>query len=298
MSFTVNTPNVPKTPKNGGNKSKKPIVTLVLLALLAILVFSSFTIVPAGHTGVRVTMGRVSGTVGEGLAFRPPFIQNIVIMDNRTVALEIRTESVTRDLQSVQMEYTVNYRLNQDMSDTVFRTVGTGFQSIIISPTVEETVKDITARYTIEELITDRARVSTDIAAALGEALSGRGFTFERFNIVDFSFSPEFSNAIEQVRIAEQNALRAEQDLRRVEFEAEQEIARAEAQAEVLRLQAQELTDTNLAAMWIDAWDGVLPRVMTDDSGMFFNFSLGDFDTHTPATTTPAPAPAATADAD
>jgi len=136
---------------------------------------------------------------------------------------------------------------------------------------------------------------------ALQQALGERGLTFERFSIADFEFSAEFSRAIESVRIAEQAALRAEQELARVGFEAQAQVIQAEndalariesanaqaqeitiqaeaqaaadiimaqAQAQVLRLQAQELTDANLLAMWIESWDGILPHVMTDGAGI------------------------------
>ena len=274
-------------------KIGKMVALIILGILLVIVALSSFAVIPAGHTGVRITLGRVVGHEGEGLIFTPPFIQNVVLMDNRTQALEMETEAVTRDLQSVRMVYTVNYSLNQDMAGNVFREIGLGFESIIIRPTVEETVKDITARYTIEELITQRARVSTDIASALQANLSARGFTFERFNIVDFSFSLEFSNAIEQVRIAEQNALRAYQDLERSRHEAEAERVMARAQADVLRYQAAELTDTNLMAMWIERWNGVLPTVMTGEgNGMLLNFGIDDIQSSANAPRAPiAPAP-------
>jgi len=281
-------------------KAGKMVGIVVLVVALIIVVLSSFAIIPAGHTGVRVTMGRVVGHESEGLIFTPPFIQDVVLMDNRTQALEMETEAVTRDLQGVRMVYTVNYSLNADMAGNVFREIGTGFESIIIRPTVEETVKDITARYTIEELITQRARVSADIARALQENLSVRGFSFERFNIVDFAFSIEFSNAIEQVRIAEQSALRAYQDLERSRHEAEAERVMARAQADVLRYQAAELTDTNLMAMWIEKWNGVLPTVMTGEgNGMFLNFGINDIQStvetpRAPAATAPIPAPSVT----
>jgi regulator of protease activity HflC (stomatin/prohibitin superfamily) len=234
---------------------------------------ATIRIVPPGHTGVRILAGNVRGQVSEGLRFIVPFAEQMQMMDNRTVAMEMSTETVTRDLQAVSMNYIVNYRLNPDASAEVFRTIGIAYESVVLRPIVEETLKDITARYAIEELITERARVSADITSALQVAFTARGFTLERFNIVDFHFSAEFSNAIEQVRIAEQNALRAEQDLARVEFEAEADRERARAQADVLTLQAQELTDTNLAAMWLERWNGVLPVLMAGDSqGVMINF--------------------------
>ena len=249
-----------------------------------ILILATIRIVPPGHTGVRVLVGQVRGSVGEGLHFVVPFAGSMQLMNNRTVAMEMVTEVVTRDLQAVRMNYIVNYRLNADASSNVFQTIGTAYESVVLRPIVEETLKDITARYAIEELITERARVSADITSTLQVAFTGRGFMLERFNIVDFNFSAEFATAIEAVRIAEQNALRAQQDLARVEFEAEADRERARAQADVLRLQAQELTDTNLAAMWIERWNGVLPTFMAgDDQGVMIN--MGDVQSLAPQQT-------------
>jgi len=289
-----------RTTDNGAKMSDIRIGRIIGLSLLAIILviaaISSITVVPAGHTGVRIVAGRVTGTAEEGLTFRIPFVETVQRMDNRTVAMEMLTEAVTRDLQAVRMTYIVNYRLNPDASAHVFRTIGTAYESIVIRPTVEETLKDITARYTIEQLITERARVSADINAALQVAFTERGFTLERFNIVDFQFSAEFSNAIEQVRIAEQNALRAYQDLERSRHEAEAERVMARAQADVLRYQAQELTDTNLLAMWIERWNGVMPIFMTGDgAGMMFNFddiqSMRPQAAPAPRAQTPPPTP-------
>ena len=247
-------------------KNKKLIKGILIAVAVVIIAISVITIVPPGHTGVRVMAGSVRGTAPEGLNFVVPFVERVQLMNNRTVAMEMTTEAVTRDLQAVRMNYIVNYQLNIDASAIVFQTIGVAYESIVLRPIVEETLKDITARYAIEELITERARVSADITSALQVAFTNRGFTLERFNIVDFHFSQEFSNAIEQVRIAEQLALRSEQDLERVRFEAEAERERARAQADVLRLQAAELTDTNLAAMWIERWNGILPVFVSGDS--------------------------------
>jgi len=253
-------------------KMKKTIFTILIAVVILIGLIAAITIVPAGHTGVRVMAGEVRGTAPEGLTFVVPFVEHIQIMNNRTVAMEMNTEAVTRDLQAVRMNYIVNYQLNPDASAHVFRTIGIAYESIVLRPIVEETLKDITARYAIEELITERARVSADITSALQVAFIERGFTLERFNIVDFHFSEQFSNAIEQVRIAEQNALRAEQDLARVHHEAEADRERARAQSDVLRYQAQELTETNLAAMWIERWNGVVPIFVSGDSqGIMIN---------------------------
>ena len=95
------------------------------------------------------------------------------------------------------------------------------------------------------------------------------------FNIVDFAFSDEFDEAIEQKVTAEQLKLKADMDLKRIEVEAEQKIASATGEAEALRLQKQEITpdliklrEVEVKSKALDVqreavakWNGVLPQV-------------------------------------
>lgn len=73
-----------------------PILLAVILAVFLLL--SSVTTIPAGHTGVVTTFGKVSGTVlGEGLHFKLPFITNVVKIDNRVLKTEVSSSSASKD---------------------------------------------------------------------------------------------------------------------------------------------------------------------------------------------------------
>ena len=104
---------------------------------------------------------------------------------------------------------------------------------------------------------------------ALAEKIGPYGFDIEVFNITSFEFSEEFNAAIEAKQTAQQNALKAEQDLARIKVEAQQQIEQARAEAESYRLKNQEITQETLAMEWIDKWDGKLPSVASDGSMMF-----------------------------
>ena len=88
------------------------------------------------------------------------------------------------------------------------------------------------------------------------------------FAIIAFEFSVEFSKAIEAKQTAEQFAIKAENDLVRIEIEAKQTIERAKAEAESLRLQKQNISKDLIELRRIEAqikaiekWDGRLPSV-------------------------------------
>ena len=87
-------------------------------------------------------------------------------------------------------------------------------------------------------------------------------------SIVNFKFSAQFTQAIENKQTAEQMALKASRDLDRIKIEAQQKIAAAQAEAESLRLQRQNITQDLVELRRIEAmqqaiqkWNGVLPQV-------------------------------------
>ena len=252
-------------------KGKKMwIAAAVVVVVLAVLCAFSIVIVPAGHTGVVVTLGAVGEDVlSEGMHFKAPFVTNVVVMDNRVLKTEVESSSASKDLQTVSSVIALNYRVGKENSASLYKNVGTNYETIIVNPAIQECVKAVTAKYTAEELITERQVVGDQMKDALSEKISPYGLDIEVFNIVSFDFSEEFNAASEAKQTAQQNALKAEQDLARIKVEAEQRVEQARAEAEAYRLKNEQITDKTLMMEWIDKWDGKLPTVAGDGTYMF-----------------------------
>ncbi len=249
---------------------KKLIFALIVAAVVIALGAFSVVVVPAGHTGVQVTLGAVGGDVlQEGMHFKVPFVTNIVVMDNRVLKTEVECSSASKDLQTVSSTIALNYRVGRENSASIYKNVGTNFEAIIVNPAIQECVKSVTAKYTAEELITERQRVGDQMKEALREKITPYGLDIEVFNIISFEFSEEFTAAIEAKQTAQQNALKAEQDLARIKVEAEQKVEQARAEAEAYRLKNEQITDQTLMMEWISKWDGKLPAVAGEGGYMF-----------------------------
>ena len=255
---------------------KKPLIIAAIIAVaVAVLIGFSIVIVPAGHTGVVVTLGAVGEDVlSEGMHLKAPFVTNVVVMDNRVLKTEVESSSASKDLQTVSSVIALNYRVGKENSASLYKNVGTNYETIIVNPAIQECVKAVTAKYTAEELITERQVVGDQMKDALSEKISPYGLDIEVFNIVSFDFSEEFNAAIEAKQTAQQNALKAEQDLARIKVEAEQQVEQARAEAEAYRLKNEQITDKTLMMEWISKWDGKLPAVSGDGTYMF---DLSDF---------------------
>mgnify|MGYP003293373343 CR=1 FL=1 len=248
-------------------KTGKIVGGIIAAAVAAVVLFSAFTTVQAGHSGVVLTFGKVSEQVlGEGLHIKIPFIQEIVQIDNRVLKAEVDCSSASKDLQTVSSTIALNYRVRNEASASIYKDVGPSYESIIIDPAIQECVKAITAKYTAEQLITERQTISDQMKAQLAEKINSYGLEIEIFNIISFEFTAEYNAAIEAKQTAQQNALKAEQDLQRIKVEAEQAIAQAEAEAEAYRLKSEQITPQMIAMEYIDKWDGKLPAVAGGES--------------------------------
>ena len=179
---------------NGNNAQRKPSfkgVKWLVIGIAAILVAAnSFTIVPAGHTGVVLTLGEVSSTpLSEGFHVKAPVIQTVEKMSNKIQVYQTDASAVSRDLQTVKSTIAVNYRLVSDMTPKMFKDTGMEYETILMMPVVQECMKSATAKYNAEQLITERESVSNEVKSALDEKLNGYGIYIEKFNIVNFDFS-------------------------------------------------------------------------------------------------------------
>ena len=268
------------TAKIKGDKKKLRSLILIGVIVVAalILITSSVTIVPAGSKGIMLNMGAVSGQVlDEGVSFRIPFIQTVKIIDVRMQKYESADNaSASKDLQSINSNIAVNYRVDSTAVDQLYKNIGMNYEATVVSPAISECMKAVTAQYTAEELITKRSEVSANMKEFLQQKLADKYIVVDSFNVISFYFSDAFNKAIEEKQIAEQNAQKAKYDLERIKTEAEQAITKAEGEAEAMRLKNQELTDNIILLEYINKWDGKMPTYYGGSNGSGVMIGLPD----------------------
>jgi len=254
-----------KAKLGGGIKWLAGLVAVLILALI----LNPFVIIGPGLRGVVLTFGAVQGRVmGEGLNLRIPLVQRVVLMDVRVQKEQVDAAAASKDLQDAISTIALNYHVNPEKVNRVYQDLGLSFKERIIDPTVQEAVKAVTAKFTAVELITTREKVRAEMRDLLKERLLTYDILVDDFSVVNFKFSRQFSEAIEQKQTAEQLALKAQRDLERIKIEADQKVASARAEAEALRLQKENITpllvqlrEIEATMKAIDKWDGRLPSV-------------------------------------
>ncbi|HVY21889.1 MAG TPA: prohibitin family protein [Steroidobacteraceae bacterium] len=262
---------------SSANSFRQIVIGAVIVIGLLIL-WSSFYTVNAGQRAIVLRFGQVESVVGDGLHFKAPMIETIKLVDVRTQKAESPANAGTRDLQSVETHVALNYHLNADSLADTYSRIGLDVESKIIDPRIQEVVKAVVARFSAEELLTKRDDVKSEIAGGLRASLLQYNITLEDIQITNFSFSHAFDAAIEAKQTAEQNALKAKNDLDRIKIEAQQKIAMAQAEAEAIKIQAQAIKEQGgseyVQLKAIEKWNGVLPQV-SGSSTPFVNLERG-----------------------
>jgi regulator of protease activity HflC (stomatin/prohibitin superfamily) len=266
------------------------VVTAIVVAIL--MGISCMGSVPAGHTGVLTTFGKVEDrTLDAGMNFKAPW-QSIIKMDNRVQKQTTDLICFSSDIQEVSMKYTVNYQISSADAMTIYKTIGTDYYNNVIVPNITESVKTAVAKYNAEALVSDRSELSQLIQEDLTKRLAAYNIIVVSASIEDMDFTEAFTNAVEAKQVAEQNKLKAETEaqqkiieanaaaeIKKVNSEADAEAkkiaadaaayeiqVKAEAEAEANKKVAGSLTEELIDYKYYETWNGELPEVIGADT--------------------------------
>lgn len=281
-------PNSTPRKKNNGKIIKWAILSIAVIVLVCVLYSSCTAIVPTGYTGILTTFGKVADyTLDAGFHLKSPF-QVVTVMDNREQKQVYNTQAFSSDIQQVQVSGAINYNINKTTAMNLFKDVGTNYYNTLISPRLLENLKAVFSKYTAEELISSRDRLSIETREMLSEEMSGYGINIISVSIEDIDFADAFTDAVEAKQVAQQSKLKAEIEQEQATMEAQQQAERkkiaaeaeanvqkinadaeayairtqAEAQAEANRQIAQSLTEELIEYTQVSNWDGKMPTYM------------------------------------
>ena len=268
--------------KNEYEFNTKKVIKISVIAIVAIFalitLFSSFTTIKSGEIGLKSRFGEiVSQTTQEGIQFKVPFVEKVTKVNMKVQKADVTSSSATKDLQDVSISFAINFQLSPEKVMDLYKKIGQNYVEIILQPATQEALKNVTSKYTAEELITKRSEVSQQIIEELSAKVGKYGIIINELNIIDLNFSEAYNKAIEDKQVAEQEVKKAQQELEKTKIEAEKKVAEAKAEADALKLQKEEITPELLELRRIEAqlkaiekWSGNLPTTITGSDGIPF----------------------------
>lgn len=236
------------------------ILGIILLFVLA-WVGNPYYIVHPGETALRLRFGSIIDAQKEsGMYTRIPFIDEIIIMNNRICKMEVDLQGgLSKDLQSVTTKFIINYKIDDAIA--LYKGIGTDFEQIIIKPFAIESIKSGLSKYTAEHLIQFRDETKDIIYKDLKERLKKFDITIIDVSFAYAQFSQEFMLSVERKQVAEQDSRTAKNMTEKIKEEAIQIKTMAEAESYSLKIKREALTPELIELKKIEKWNGILPRV-------------------------------------
>lgn len=246
------------------------IALLALLALVVVItVFSSFYTIKSTERGVLSTFGKISpGVIEDGLHVKIPFIQTIKKVNVQQKKFDGKENSYTRDVQTSEVQYTINYELVRENVNNLIKNVGDDYHNRIVVPFIRSAMKESFGNFAATEIVENRDAVRREIESTLRRTLDSNYFLNIQFQLVDIDFDDDFENAIKEKQVAEQQALKAKNVTIQIEEQAKQTKIRAEADAEAIRIKAKALESNPKLVEYeaVQKWDGKMPQYMMGNS--------------------------------
>ncbi|MDQ3001915.1 MAG: prohibitin family protein [Fibrobacterota bacterium] len=247
----------------------KWIPGVVAAVLIIIFVTSCYHIVPPGHRGISVTLGKVNPQAkGEGLAFKLPFIQKIYDFPVRSKTVEGNAASYSSDLQTVQVTFKTLYRIPENQVITIFQQYSGDPYTTLVEPRIQEELKQTTSLYRAEELVKSREKIKIEVLEKVKKAVGDLVLVTD-MAITNFDFTEELERAIEQKTIREQEALAKSFELDKARKDAEITIVNAEAEARSVKIKGEALRNSPdvISLEIVKKWNGVSPTSVVTGRG-------------------------------
>ncbi len=248
------------------------------IGILALIVFASggTYIIPPGHRGVLVTLGKVSPIFApEGLGFKMPMITTVIPVSVRQQTTVLKAESYSADLQQINVELRILYRLPENMIVKMFRDyAGDPFDSLI-APRVSEALKEVAAMQSAEHIVKKREEIKSKTLDTTRTKV-GDLIVIEDVVIQNISLSNELETAIEAKMVQEQEAAKAKFTQVKAQIEAETAIIRAKGEAEAIRVRGRAVRESPglVQLQIVEKWNGVSPLVIGGGGGGGANILL------------------------
>ncbi len=257
----------------------RALIEAVAIVAVAIGITSSFGEIPAGSRGVVLRFGATTGEVKQpGFYVITPFIESVQPINCQVVAFSADASAASLDLQTVQTKVTLNYSVDPDKVVDLYNRLNMEYEDRIVAPSIQEATKATTARFKASDLITERQIAQDALEKNLDTRLQSFDMHVAAISITDFQFSTDFANAIEAKVVAYQNFLQAQNKLKQIQVEAQQNIAQAQGEATATRLRREQITPLTVEYDAVHVWDGKLPGVV---GGAIPFFNLGNLDSQT-----------------
>ena len=239
--------------KNVPQFQKFPQIRFVLAVLVVTVTVAVSTakVVPPGNVGVLVLLGKVYGTIPEGVHLVNP-LANMVLMSVRTKEVFEHAEAPSKEGLNVALEVSCLYHLKASEAAQVYRQVGPNYEEVVVKPQFRSAIRGVTVSHEAKDLYTSsRETIASEIFQDLEANLGKRGIVVETILLRKVDLPKLVVEAINAKLAADQQAQQMRFVLEKERQEAERKRIEAQGIQDFQRIISQGLTEQLLR------WKGI-----------------------------------------
>jgi len=198
-------------------------MVLGLIIIIVIVLLSSIKQVDEFERGVKFSMGRFSKIMEPGWNLVLPIFQSFKKVDIRTKAVDVpEQEAITKDNVSVRINAVIYYKVF-DASKAILAVENFRYA---VSQLAQTTMRNAVGSVTLDELLSEREKISGEICTIIDNATDPWGIKVENVELKDISLPEEMKRVIAKAAEAEREKL-AVITKAQGEVEASQNLAKA-----------------------------------------------------------------------
>ncbi len=216
----------------------------LILIFLIITLARSVRVIKQYEKGLVIRLGKYSHTVGPGLAFLIPFIENLILVDMREKVINVQPQKViTKDNVLVIVDGVIYYRVI-DPVKAEFEVQDFGLAATTLAQT---SLRNIIGDKTLDETLVARDAINTALRDVLDEATNAWGVKITRVELQKIDPPKDITDAMSKQMKAEREKramiLEAEgvrqSKILQAEGEKQSRILQAQGEAQAIQLKAQ-----------------------------------------------------------
>ena len=216
----------------------------LFVAVVVLVAFRPFTTVKSTERGVVYKFGAVNSKLWEGLHFIIPFVESVkkIPITPQEMDLELpvaENGAITKDNQTIGANISIFYRFNDAEILDLAKNYGVDIVKQKVQKDTLEAFKQAIGQNTIFDVAQNQEKIRSQVKKMTNEKIGEYPVVIDDIKISNYDWSEEFDNQIASTMKIAQEAKQQEQQLKKVEIEAQQAVKKAEANKEAERLNAE-----------------------------------------------------------
>ena len=172
----------------------------VIVVIVVITLLRSIVQIDEYERGVKFTQGKFSKIMSPGWNIVLPIFQSYKKIDIRTKAVDVpEQDAITKDNVSVRINAVIYYKIF-DASKAILEVENFYYA---VSQLAQTTMRNVVGSVSLNELLGEREKISTEICKIIDEATDPWGIKVENVELKDVSLPEEMKRVIAKAAEAE-----------------------------------------------------------------------------------------------